>query len=89
MTSCEICEREQGSLLDRCGQKDAEEVPLGPIEKCSLCGRWVCPECSADNGGEADCCFMDLDEHDDDPSWSPFGWRREPGSRTFHRLDCA
>jgi hypothetical protein len=73
-----VCERAEGSTLDRGGEDDG--IPLGPVEPCSLCGRMACPDCSADNGGEADCCFLEEDDYADDPNWAPPGWFRVPSS---------
>jgi len=61
--TCQVCERRVGSTKDRCGEEDG--VPLGPLEKCDLCSKWVCPDCLH----EADCCF------DGDSEAAPPGWR--------------
>jgi len=36
---CDICERAEGSTVDRCGGEDG--IPLWPIECCELCKHWV------------------------------------------------
>ncbi len=79
---CEVCERAEGSTLDRSGEEDG--MPL-PLERCDLCHRLVCCDCL----GEADCCFAEEDEHLDDPNWAPPGWIRVPSSVgwwEYHRL---
>ena len=80
---CEICGREEGSTVDRCGVEDG--IALGAIEPCETCGRWACPDCLH----EADCCFVEEDEHSDEPAWSPPGWmlvQSENGWKQWHRL---
>ena len=69
---CDICERAEGSTVDRGGMEDG--IPLGAIEFCDLCWYWACPDCRY----EADCCFNKADDHSDDPAWAPPGWRRLP-----------
>jgi hypothetical protein len=66
---CQICDRTEGSTKDRGGDEDG--VPLGPVTKCDTCGRWACPDCEA----EADCCFVEVEDHANDPTWAPPGWR--------------
>lgn len=68
--TCDICERAEGDEVDRGGAHDG--VPLGPIERCETCGRLACPDCLH----EADCCFIDAEEHRSDPDWAPPGWIR-------------
>ena len=70
---CQICGRKEGTLLER-DMMTYAEPPLGPVEKCDTCGRWACPDCMH----EADCCFVEEDEHSNDPKWAPPGWRKEP-----------
>lgn len=80
---CRICGRYAGSTKDRCGEEDG--VPLGPIEQCPTCKRWACPDCMH----EADCCFVEEDEHG--PDWCPPGWRpindeTVPGGKSYERI---
>jgi hypothetical protein len=65
---CEVCGRPEGDESDG-------PPPLGALEKCDVCGRLVCPDCLC----EADCCFLDAEDHADDPAWAPPGWRLVPG----------
>jgi hypothetical protein len=65
---CVICGREEGSEVDVAGFPDG--VPLGTIEACETCGRLACPDCLH----ETDCCFLEAEEHADDPEWAPPGW---------------
>lgn len=70
MHNCEICGRAEGSTKDRCGVEDG--VPLGAVERCDLCEQLACPDCLHEN----DCCFVEADDLEDDPTWSPKGWIR-------------
>lgn len=67
--TCSICDRPAGSLLDRFGIPDG--IPLGPIQRCDICGRNACPDCMH----ESECCFVEVDEHVHEPDWAPPGWR--------------
>ncbi len=84
---CEICRRAEGCTDDRSGVCDG--VPLGLVERCDTCGRLACPDCLH----EADCCFVEMDDHADDPHWSPPGWRvthvGEHGGYQWERVDDA
>jgi hypothetical protein len=71
--TCEICGLPEGDTSDGLD-------PLGPMETCPLCGRRACPVCLS----EADCCFLEADDHEDDPTWAPPGWRR--ASPSSHNL---
>ena len=80
---CEVCGRQEGAMIDRCGEYDG--IPI-VLERCDLCKRLCCPDCL----GEADCCFVDEDEHADDPHWSPPGWRivkRDGHLTEWRRID--
>lgn len=68
--ACEVCGRKEGDCVDLSGLPDG--IPLGPVARCELCGRWACPDCSH----ESDCCFAEADDHATDPEWAPPGWRR-------------
>ena len=89
MAKCEVCGRLEGSTVDLSGEEDGE--PLGKVEQCDLCKLRRCPDCEAEN----DCCFIDADEHSEDPMWAPPGWRiAHPGphdgglidGKTYERL---
>jgi hypothetical protein len=67
--TCEVCGRAEGAAVDLCG--DEGGAPLAPLERCDLCGHLVCPDCNH----ESDCCFMEADDHADDPDWAPPGWK--------------
>lgn len=56
--TCQICDRAEGSTIDRCGNEDGS--PLGAIERCPTCGRLACPDCRH----EADCCFVEIDRRE-------------------------
>jgi len=73
-TTCAICGRREGETLDRSRQPDG--IPLGPVVCCDLCGRWACPDCLT----EADCCFVEMEDHNDETAWSPRGWLRTKSS---------
>jgi len=82
---CEVCERAEGATCDRCWQEDG--IPLGPIETCPTCNRRACPDCLH----EADCCFADAEDHEDDPGWAPAGWAKDGalsdrGTVVFRRI---
>ena len=64
-TTCQVCGRREGDT------SPPGDGPLGPIEQCKLSKLWVCPDCMH----EVLCCFMDEEEHEDDPDWAPPGWR--------------
>ena len=74
LSRCQICKRRPGTKkIDRFGNPDPNpQTPLGPLQQCESCGLWVCPDC----WHEADCCFRDEAEHEDDPNWAPPGWKR-------------
>ena len=78
MSGCEVCGRKEGAEVDVAGFPDG--VPLGPIEECETCGRKACPDCLH----EADCCFVELGDHSNEPDWSPAGWVKAD-SQTFVR----
>lgn len=78
---CEICRRQEGAEVDRCGEADG--VPLGPIEPCETCGRLACPDCRH----EADCCFAGAEEHRDEPDWAPTGWVRSDRPSEYVRVE--
>ena len=67
---CQICDREPGTQVDRF--RDPDPLPLGELKRCQSCGLLVCPDCLH----EADCCFRDEEEHEDEPNWAPPGWTR-------------
>jgi hypothetical protein len=48
-------------------------------ERCDLCKRLACQDCLH----EADCCFLEADDHNDDPAWAPPGWKIAKVEGTF------
>jgi hypothetical protein len=76
---CEVCNRKEGSTKDRDGEEDG--IPL-PVGKCGTCGRLACSDCMH----EADCCFAEEDDHADDPSWAPPGWRRVSVTAMYEKI---
>ncbi len=77
---CQVCNRLEGSTKNMIGEEDG--IPLGKVEKCPTCGRWACPDCLH----EADCCFVEADEHAAEECWCPPGWRIASGE-IFPRLE--
>lgn len=87
MPACEICGRSEGNeRIDRFGGRLNDHVPLGAVERCGVCGRLACPDCLH----EVECCFVDADDHADEPDWSPPGWcvaGRHGTMTTYRRVE--
>ena len=67
--TCQVCGLPEGDISDGLD-------PLGSMDTCDLCGKRVCPVCLC----EADCCFEDANDHEDDLTWAPKGWHRVPSN---------
>lgn len=80
-TRCAICDRRCGSLLDRCHEPPRpgdEEVPLGEIVRCELCGKAACPDCLH----ECECCFDGIEPGDPAPSGWELAAKSGPGGKS-------
>lgn len=53
---CEVCGDKPGEI----GQHFPDDVPLGDLDCCELCGRWACPVCL----DRWDCCDKGGDDAD-------------------------